>query len=85
MNTLLKKGCYRNTLSGVFVRLFRKNNIECSGNSSGVLGTTLLKCSQYTLVGVDTGIRTSCMHRNLTIQHKLILITIMAEWILIKR
>ena len=58
--------------------------MECSGNCSGVLGPTLLKCSQYTLVGVDTGIRSSCMHRNLMIQHKLILITTMAEWILLK-
>ena len=33
---------------------------------------TPLKCSHYTLMGVDTG--SSCMHRNLTIQHKLILI-----------
>ena len=48
--------------------------MECSGNRSGVLQLTPLKCSHYTLVGVDTGIRSSYMHRNLTIQHKLILI-----------
>ena len=48
--------------------------MECSGNRSGVLQPTPLKCSHYTLVGDDTGIRSSCMHRNLTIQHKLILI-----------
>ena len=48
--------------------------MECSGNRSGVLQPTPLKCSHYTLVGVDTGIRSSCMHRNLTIQHKLIFI-----------
>ena len=59
--------------------------MEYSGNRSRVLGTTPLKYSQYTLVGVDTGIRSSCMHRNLMIQHKSILITTMAEWILIKR
>ena len=45
--------------------------MECSGNRSGVLQPTPLKCSHYT---VDTGIRSSCMHRNLMIQHKLILI-----------
>ena len=48
--------------------------MECSGNRSGVLQPTPLKCSHYTLMGVDTGIRSSCMHRNLRIQHKLILI-----------
>ena len=48
--------------------------MECSGNRSGVLQPTPLMCSHYTLVGVDTGIRSSCMHRNLMIQHKLILI-----------
>ena len=48
--------------------------MECSGNRSGVLQPTPLKCSQYTLLGVDKGINSSCMHRNLTIQHKLILI-----------
>ena len=48
--------------------------MECSGNRSGVLQPTPLKCSHYTLMGVDTGIRSSCMHRNLMIQHKLILI-----------
>ena len=48
--------------------------MECCGNHSGVLKQTPLKCSQYTLMGVDTGIYSSCMHRNLTIQHKLILI-----------
>ena len=48
--------------------------MECSGNRSGVLQPTPLKCSQYTLMGVDTGIRSSCMHRNLMIQHKLFLI-----------
>ena len=47
--------------------------MECSGNRSGVLQPTPLKYS-HTLVGVDTVIRSSCMHRNLTIQHKLILI-----------
>ena len=55
--------------------------MECSGNCSRVLKATPLKCSHYTLVGVGTSIRTSCMHRKLTIQYKLILIT-MAEWIL---
>ena len=44
--------------------------MECRGNRSGVLGPTLLKCSQYTLVGVDTGIRSSCMHRNLMIRRR---------------
>ena len=48
--------------------------MECSGNHSGVLQPTPLKCSHYTLMGVDTGIRSPCMHRNLMIQHKLILI-----------
>ena len=48
--------------------------MECSGNRSGVLQPTPLKCSNYTLKGVDKGINSSCMHRNLTIQHKLILI-----------
>ena len=28
--------------------------MECSGNRSGVLKPTLLKCSYYTLLGVDT-------------------------------
>ena len=45
--------------------------MECSGNHSGVLEPTPLKCSQYTLM---EGINSSCMHHNLTIQHKLILI-----------
>ena len=48
--------------------------MECSGNRSGVLQPTPLKCSHYTLMGVDTGINSSCMHRNLTIQQQLILI-----------
>ena len=48
--------------------------MECCGNRSRVLEPTHLKCSQYTLMGVDTGINSSCMHRNLMIQHKLILI-----------
>ena len=48
--------------------------MECCGNRSGVLELTPLKCSQYTLMGVDTGINSSCMHRNLMIQRKLILI-----------
>ena len=39
--------------------------MECSGNRSGVLQPTPLKCSHYTLVGVDAGIRSSCMHHNL--------------------
>ena len=39
-----------------------------------MLEPTPLKCSQYTLMSVDTGINSSCMHRNLMIQHKLILI-----------
>ena len=62
--------------------------MECSGNRSGVLEAPPLKCSQYTLLGVDTGINiSSCMPRNLMIQHELILIsyTTTAEWILIKR
>ena len=56
--------------------------MECSSNRSGVLQPTPLKCSHYTLVGVDTGIRSSYMHRNFMIQHKLILITTMAKWII---
>ena len=48
--------------------------MEYSGNCSGVLQPTPLKCSHYTLMGVDMGIRSSCMHRNLMIQQKLILI-----------
>ena len=48
--------------------------MECCGNRSGVLELTPLKCSQYTLMGVDTGINSSYMHRNLMIQRKLIFI-----------
>ena len=44
--------------------------MECCGNRSGVLELTPLKCSQYTLMGINS----SCMHRNLMIQRKLIFI-----------
>ena len=45
--------------------------MECCGNRSGVLEPTPLQC---TLMGFDTGINSSCMHRDLMILHELILI-----------
>ena len=47
--------------------------MKCCGDRSRVLEPTPLKCSQYTLMSVDTGINSSCMHHNLMLQHKLIL------------